>query len=214
MKPIEKVLAGDKFRKTRLHDMKGNKVGVVDASLNLPRSVVSYLAEQLFGLTSATPWIPYSARRAISKALPPNCRAIEFGSGMSTLWLAPRCGSLHSIEHDPSWYQAVSSRLLSLKNIRYEHRQQSAYTDVLEYPNGSLDFAFIDGIQRADCVRAVIPKLRPGGWLYLDNSDAEPSAEYQVLEALTLRNGTKRYFTDFCPRLLHPNEGLLVNFED
>jgi hypothetical protein len=213
MKKLQKIIAGDDFRPSRFHDMKGNRVNFAKVAMHLPRSLVSYVAERSFGYRSPTPWIPYGAQRAIRDVIAPDWRVVEFGSGMSTSWLARRCGFLHSIESDEKWFRLVSEHLATAKNVRYECRRPEVYADLQEYPNGTLDFALIDGIRRAQCVTAVVPKLRSGGWLYLDNSDADSPAEEEALRALALRNGSKLYFTDFCPRLLHPNEGLLIQLD-
>jgi hypothetical protein len=39
-----------------------------------------------------------------------------------------------------------------------------------------MDLAIVDGFCRFGCIEAVLPKLRPGGFLYLDNSDADKDA--------------------------------------
>jgi len=41
------------------------------------------------------------------------------------------------------------------------------------FQDGSFDFALVDGKQRAACMQAIIPKLKPKGWVYLDNTDLE-----------------------------------------
>lgn len=46
-----------------------------------------------------------------------------------------------------------------------------------EQPDGSLDLVLIDGRCRPACVRHAIPKIRPGGWLVLDDSQRFRYAE-------------------------------------
>lgn len=109
---------------------------------------------------------------------PPNASVIEFGSGLSTIWLARRCGSLLSVEHQPSWHQTVTTMIAEhgLSNVRLELRPRETYPDCRDIPDRSIDFAVIDGERRAPCLRAVWPKMKPGGWVYLDNSDKDMTA--------------------------------------
>jgi predicted O-methyltransferase YrrM len=140
---------------------------------------------------------------------------------MSTTWLAARCGSLHSIEDDVNWYKKVKSLLAKRRvhNVRYELRATSSYPDLSEYPDGFFNFAVIDGAARADCVRSTLPKIAPGGWIYLDNTDLgaheNPNgdvqqAEQALLGAVAQRNGTARYFVDFAPTSFVVYQGMLA----
>ena len=73
---------------------------------------------------------------------------------------------------------------------------------------------------RGRCVTAIIPKIKPGGWVYLDNSDKDaPEAEYGVnlrsAEA-ALRRMVKEddieTFTGFTIGSLNTHQGMLFRF--
>ena len=136
----------------------------------------------------ARPWISYRATSFLDKKMTRDWPVIEFGSGMSTLWFARRCGFLHSIENGDHWYQLVSRRLHGTKHVRYELRPTiDQYGDVSEYADASVDLAFVDGDWRAPCVKKVVSKIRAGGYLYLDNTDLEgdrPGGDIHQAEAL------------------------------
>src|ERR1700692_3986272 len=118
MNSVVRLFRGER-RKTRLHDERGNLIdlrGVVYA----PRALVGTIARKLFDFRPVRPWISYRAVEFLDQKITPDWRVIEFGSGMSPLWFARRCGFLHSIENDPRWHELLSRRLQGAKHVRYE----------------------------------------------------------------------------------------------
>jgi hypothetical protein len=212
------IRAGEN-RKTRFHDLHGNFVDL-KGFVYAPRSLASAVARKVFDFRPVRPWISYRAVKFLDEKITPDWRVIEFGSGMSTLWFARRCGFLHSIEDNDRWYELVSRRLDGAKHVRYELRTVDEYCDVSEYADASVDLAFVDGNWRAPCVENVVSKVRPGGFLYLDNTDLEGGrpggdihqAEARALSACKARGGTYRYFVDFRPSRFEVTQGLLIQF--
>jgi predicted O-methyltransferase YrrM len=144
-------------------------------------------------------------------------RILEFGSGMSTVWLASRCGFLHSIESDWKWYAAVSQLLKRgelTPHVRYELRDDRGYCDLAEYADGFFDLCIVDGLRRADCIAQAVSKLRSGGHLYWDNSDFGDgdslNAGGVLMDAVAGRNGTVQYFVGFPPAAFHVCQGVLA----
>ncbi|HEX4830136.1 MAG TPA: class I SAM-dependent methyltransferase [Trebonia sp.] len=127
------------------------------------------------------PWLTPAAIGLLDRLLRPADRGAEFGSGRSTLWFAARVAALTSVEHDLRWHESVAARLADshLDNVEYllvpedqpmERGGDSAYArTALAYPDASLDFALIDGHYRDHCAAYVVPKLKPGGLLIIDN---------------------------------------------
>lgn len=120
-------------------------------------------------------------------------KVLEYGSGGSTLFFANRVDYLVSIEHDPPWYARVATRLREqgFTNVSYllrEPRQDgepmldgyrnefpgASFADYVKaidtYPNGTFDLILVDGRARVRCMVQALPKLRPGGYLMLDNA--------------------------------------------
>ena len=105
----------------------------------------------------------------------------EFGSGRSTLWLARRCGHLTSTEFDETWYRRISSAIRDqgITNVDYQRHPedqpaetggQSAYARVaLSFADESVDFVLVDGLYRDHVTRFMLPKLKRGGLLIVDN---------------------------------------------
>ncbi len=121
------------------------------------------------------PWFTPAAIAFLRRQLTPQSRVLEFGSGGSTLWFAARCGRIDSIEHQEEWARGVA------ESIRNAGLQESAVVrhvpagryaeETMTFADDSFDLVVVDAIRRADCVIAALPKLRPGGWLVIDNAN-------------------------------------------
>ncbi len=108
----------------------------------------------------------------------------ESGSGTSTLWLAKRVSKVLTTEDKPDWAEAVESALAqdSLSNVELslisheEHGNDyyDIYADhILQFPNESFDIVFVDGADRArvPVMTYAKKKIKPGGWLIVDDSN-------------------------------------------
>lgn len=134
------------------------------------------------------PWLTAEATSRLDEWLEPHHVGVEWGSGRSTVWFAKRVGRLLSVEHHPAWHASVSARLASegIRNVDYrllpcEPEQvetpewivsmfASDYVRAVDaFGPGSIDFALVDGMYRSACALAVIPKLRRGALLIVDN---------------------------------------------
>jgi predicted O-methyltransferase YrrM len=156
----------------------------------------------------------------VAAILDHDARVVEFGSGMSTLWLARRAGFVLSVEDDAGWHDAVQAKLSRhrLGNVRLELRGERDYADLSGFPDRYFDFALVDGSARHDCVVAALAKLKPGGWLYLDNTDKDMTrpggdlrrAEAALLDAVDASGGDVRTFVDFAPGNFFVEQGMLA----
>jgi predicted O-methyltransferase YrrM len=122
------------------------------------------------------PWLTEAAIYFLDSWLRPSDAGVEWGSGRSTIWLAERVGSLFSIEHDEQWSQRVRDMLMEKglqSKVQYIYKPlDETYEDAIRtISDKSLDFALIDGRRRLSCTRTIIPKIRPGGILILDNAE-------------------------------------------
>jgi predicted O-methyltransferase YrrM len=209
---------GSHHRISRFHSEKGV---VVDSGglLYAPAALMTAALKVTTGYRPKVPMISYRGRRAIAAHLNGASVAVEFGSGLSTPWLAARCGHLLSIEDDPAWHTRVQALLADggFTNVRHELRESGTYADTGDLADGSVDFALVDSSMRAECVRRVLPKLRPGGMIYLDNSDKDMTtadgdlrqAESALRDGVAERGGSLRIFTDFSPTNFFVEEGML-----
>jgi len=106
--------------------------------------------------------------------LRPDSVVFEFGSGGSTLWLAEHVGRLISIEHFRGWYDEVN-RCLEEKELDADLRllpETECAGAILEFPDEFFDVVFVDCLDRIrnDCIANSLDKIKPGGWLVVDDS--------------------------------------------
>lgn len=122
------------------------------------------------------PWWTYAATRWIERALLPEHRVFEFGSGASTLWLAPRVAQVDAVEHNPEWEKRVRPDLpanatLTLVETRGTDADAEPDDPYLRPLRGEYDFIIVDGMGRNACVAAAVDHLTPGGIILLDDGD-------------------------------------------
>jgi predicted O-methyltransferase YrrM len=127
------------------------------------------------------PWLTPDAIRLLGPLLRASDRGVEFGSGRSTIWFAQRVAALTSVEHDEQWHDEVAGRLKArgLSNVDYllapldqpvDNGERSRYARVaLEFADASIDFALVDGAYRDYSAKYILPKIKPGGMLIIDN---------------------------------------------
>lgn len=155
-----------------------------DALMDVPRWLIGK-SLKTSTIEAELPWMCFSATRWLEKQMTSDSRLFEFGSGGSTLFWSARAGHVISVEHDAGWYEKVKMTLDEKRqNIDYRlvdvdgSADSSAYAKSIENEeDGSLDFVVVDGIFRVECLRAALPKVKPGGFLILDNSQRKEYAE-------------------------------------
>jgi len=143
------------------------------------------------------PWMTYSAIQWLRRTLTPEMRVFEFGSGGSTLFFAEHVAEVIAVEHDPQWHAHVQTKLYAekLTNCRVQFIPQTPasqgpsdiyvgearvktggrfeqYARSIEaYPDQSFDLVVVDGLARLACIQHALAKIKPGGYLILDNSE-------------------------------------------
>jgi hypothetical protein len=218
MNTVKKILAGNQFTKSRLHDQKGNLIDL-EGLLYLPHSLSTTILRLSVGRRPELPWLGYRAIRHLEGLLEPDWKVLEFGSGMSTLWFAKRCHTVVSIEDNEQWYLKVSEILEEhgATNVEYKLKNAKEYHKLDEYMDGYFDFILIDGAERDKCAKSALPKIREGGYIYLDNTDKVDDrsgdiriAEETLLNAAKEKEGQVKYFVDLIPTYVAVTQGQLV----
>ncbi len=133
------------------------------------------------------PWLCPGTVAFCQATLSRSMTAVEFGSGRSTRWFSTLVGHLTSVEHNPVWYAQVKRQLdnANVTNVSYRlvplnnpesDPERAEYSLTPEYvavadgiPDRSLGFAVVDGHYRTHCVRHLVPKMAPGGFLLVDD---------------------------------------------
>lgn len=130
------------------------------------------------------PWITVDMIMILENFLRPSDVGFEFGSGNSTVWFGLNTKQITSVEHNGEWYNRVQ---LMIKKYRLAKKAtvklvknvdevmwsgESNYIEpIMSIKNESLDYCFVDGIFRDECILQSIPKLKHGGLLIVDNVD-------------------------------------------
>jgi len=208
-----KLIRGDTdSRPTRFHTQDG-RLAPAAAYFTLPIALAQWLQLRLFTRQVERPWIPPSATKKIQQRLSPGARVLEIGAGMSTLWLAARCQTLLSIEADRKWFDRLGAILAArqIQNVDLQFRWRAhEMCDFSTVADGSIDLCFIDGGPRLQCIQAALAKLKPDGWLYVDNTDLYPETK-QFLEPLGQTKTCRlTHHRGFPPACLFVNEGIVL----
>ncbi|MFM7300932.1 MAG: hypothetical protein ACKO1R_07320, partial [Crocinitomicaceae bacterium] len=147
------------------------------------------------------PWLSPSSVRFLKNHLTKEMSGLEFGSGISTLFTAPKVKQLISVEHNEQWYQLILDRFKNegITNVDYRFIAQNDsnqfseksfemteklgfevrkdyvnyYMTVESIPDNSLDLLLVDGRARPECLYYALPKMKKNGLVILDNSERE-----------------------------------------
>ncbi|MFM2419471.1 MAG: hypothetical protein RL385_4194 [Pseudomonadota bacterium] len=146
-----------------------------------PRYVVDRLAEIRYQRQHPdAPWLTPAANAFLASFLTAADVGLELGSGRSTLWLARRTAHVTSVESNPAWFERVKSLVAQagaanvdqhlLPGAEDDAESRKTYAAfIAQRDDGCLDYALVDGLHRAECTLGLLPKLRPGGVLVIDN---------------------------------------------
>lgn len=180
-------------------------------------------------MNKPAPWLSPTSILFFKKYLEKDMVGAEFGSGSSTLFFAPRISKLYSVEHNEEWYHLINEKLtgLNCSNVDYRFVLQNDKSDFVDdvfdleekrdfeirrdYVNyfralndiqdHSLDFAIVDGRARTECCHEILPKIKKGGILILDNSERkryelvfEQLKDYEMYETTNGLTNTTFWF--------------------
>jgi hypothetical protein len=178
----EKLVRGDASRRTRLHTARGDLIPA-SAWPAVPKACWRRARGKADG-----PWFVPTATRALAELLTPAWNVLELGAGRSTPWLAARAGFVTTFEDDAGWAATVRRDLetagLAGRVALHVHPPGDFARAVRSLPDQSLDLVVVDCAASADrvaCTTAAATKVRPGGFLLLDDSDRR---EYVPVEGV------------------------------
>ncbi len=127
------------------------------------------------------PWLPFRLIDELAERVDSRWRVFEYGGGGSTAWFLDRGAEVVTVEHDARWADALARDLGGERWTLLRRPAEDgfgSYVDaVSDYPDGYFDIVVVDGRERARCLLAARSKVRPGGWLVLDDSDRARYAE-------------------------------------
>lgn len=117
-------------------------------------------------------------------------RAFEWGSGASTLWLAKRVTSVHSVEHHRGFGEMMQEALRDVPNATIDivepipatapvipsakeghgHLDFEPYVEHIHRVGGTYSLIVVDGRAREACLLAALDHLEEGGIIVFDNT--------------------------------------------
>lgn len=147
------------------------------------------------------PWINYSTIQFMHHLTSKNMRVVEFGAGGSSIFFLTRGVHLTSIEHDEMWINNVRKKLskklqnnwtyhlITPDNKNNNIPSPEAYLSPLDQlSDSSIDLFLIDGRYRLESIKRAMDKIKPGGYLVLDNCDrSEYSKSFELLANWSLK---------------------------
>jgi hypothetical protein len=165
------------------------------------RFLVSVFYHPIYRFThSQNPFFVRSAIKEIEKFInqKSDLKVFEYGSGKSSLWWLRHVDEYYGVEHNESWYNRVVDMLEEnnfdsnkhilfkpmkpMKNDSYPSNNgkmnNSVFNDFSKYLNAIdqfeeayFDIIIIDGRKRVRSAERAYSKLKPGGYLILDDSN-------------------------------------------
>ena len=158
-----------------------------------PRWLAHRIAASAYALRHPeAPWLVPQALEEIGRKLRHEDKVFEWGSGLSTPWLAERAGSLLAIEHNPAWQRKVSAMLeqRGLRNAEVRLAEEARYLAQMdEVADGSLDLVLVDGLLAGRALGLSMPRLRPGGLLVLNRAHFTLPSDSTTPDARTRADG-------------------------
>jgi len=134
------------------------------------------------------PWVVFEAADWLRETIKPGWRIFEWGSGGSTTFFQTLTKQIYTVEHNPEWAEKVQNVAggssfwalhlvpptlgpgpCSVPSLRVPGCFAEYANVVTKYKD--LDLVFVDGRARNHCANLAAPRIKPGGWLVLDNSD-------------------------------------------
>jgi len=208
MHPLTKLWRADETRATRFHTSNGR---LCLDPLDLVFALATTLLRRVSGRRVAIPWIALPAYRYLRDRVR-GARVFEFGSGMSTVWFARRCRELHSVEHDPGWYRRVRSMTAAYPDadVRLCERKEDYVGRIDAFPAGHFDVILIDGVWRGECFARCVSRVKAGGLLVVDNTDAETGGPVLPAVRSAFPGAEIVRHAGFPPGSLHPVETTVV----
>lgn len=137
------------------------------------------------------PWWTFRAVDLVESHLAsrPGASVLEWGSGVSTLWLAERAQTVRSVEHDAGWAHEMEPHLpghvtlvlappaasrtpvVTSQRRGYDGFDFAQYVASGPVAGENYDLVVIDGRAREACLQLAMAALAPGGLVVFDNVD-------------------------------------------
>lgn len=123
-------------------------------------------------VSDVAPWLMPAVIEWLARTVRPTDTVLETGAGGSTVFFCARAAHTICYEHTSEWAAKISA-----SNLTMRHWPSYPTAGLQPETLPPIDLAFIDGRGRVRSVLDVLPHIKPGGWLVLDDSDRPRYAE-------------------------------------
>lgn len=202
---IGKLWKSDPKRKTRFHTENGK---LCLSPGELAYSGYTYVLYRMLGYWPSIPWYVPKANRMIMARDWKGCTCFEYGAGYSTIWYARHFMHVYAVEHQPEWLAKVTRLVVPYDNVTlFNCPDPEDYVRAIDEAGvDCFDLISVDGVHRNESFLYAAERLRPGGFLVLDNTDVDD--RQPMIEALTdhFPHEDIHVFTGYPNNLVHANE--------
>lgn len=120
------------------------------------------------------PWLTKESVELLAQLLRKQDVGVEFGSGRSTRWFLSKIAKITSIETHEGWYKKVSqdceSEIASQRMVYHLASDVESFQKIIDgFDSDSIDFCLVDGSHRDTCALSMVPKIKTGGLMVVDN---------------------------------------------
>lgn len=123
------------------------------------------------------PWLPFPLIDQLAERVGPGSRVFEYGGGGSTLWFLDRGADVVTVEHHAGWAGELRGAVDGPRWQLLERELDAGGADyggaIEQFADETFDVVLVDGRERARCALTAAAKVRPGGWLVVDDADRE-----------------------------------------
>ena len=127
-------------------------------------------------------WFHPESSMFLSSLLKPDWIVLETGCGSSTIWFSSRVKRVISFEHSNKWHTDVKKIIedKKIKNIDLQLKPSYPEKGIFGFKENEFNFVSIDGRGRVKSIETVLPYLKNGGYLLLDDSERK-RYEYAII---------------------------------
>lgn len=148
------------------------------------------------------PWLTIDSIEIIEGFLKEHddAKVLEFGCGGSTVWFAKRTNNLTTVEHDKNWFYFINNALIEdefCNSVNFILHSRPYVSVVNDFAKEYFDLVLVDGRERPQCAKEVIPYIKSGGMLILDDFErGEYNSILHLFENWHCINTITNYYGD------------------
>ncbi len=106
----------------------------------------------------------------------------EWGCGGSTLLFPPLVKKYYSVEHNKKWFFEILKKKDANVEIFYVPLDSNRYVTVCEEPGVLYDMVFIDGRERVNCTKYLLPFIKKDSFVFVHDYFQEGRERYREIE--------------------------------